>query len=177
MNERAIVHRAFLIAGAVMVALLFVAAFSLRLRPSGPAAIASSMGAEFLGTERVTFQSAMNDCGPAALTMLLNDRGAAVTEEELLSVMTLSEHGATMQQMADAAQRYGVMLTGWSLNADDLPSSQFPMILLLRRPHYIVADSVRDDMVFIRDPSVGRMRIAMAVLKKVWEGNALVLTD
>ena len=135
------------------------------------------MGAEFIGTERVTFQSTRNDCGPAALTMLLNDRGAVVTEEALLSCMTLSDRGASMQEMADAAARYGVRLTGWDLDPADLAARPFPMILLLRRPHYIVADSLREGMMFIRDPSVGRMRIALSALEKVWEGNALVITD
>jgi ABC-type bacteriocin/lantibiotic exporter with double-glycine peptidase domain len=51
------------------------------------------------------------------------------------------------------------------------------MLLWIRRDHFVlVTERAPDGMVTIVDPEVGRYRLSMRAFRRVWSGEALVLS-
>jgi ABC-type bacteriocin/lantibiotic exporter with double-glycine peptidase domain len=136
---------------------------------------AESISAEYLGDDGVVFQQASNDCGPSALKMLLDDAGIVVSRSEIERFVPLTEKGATMLDLRSAAQQKGVTLEGWKLSVDTLPDIRYPAILFIRKNHYIVADSIADNGLYARDPSIGRIWIPEKKISHIWNGEALLI--
>jgi ABC-type bacteriocin/lantibiotic exporter with double-glycine peptidase domain len=72
------------------------------------------------------------------------------------------------------AERKGLHAEGWRLTFSDFVNSTFPLLLFVRNDHFVVADSVRDHIVFLRDPSIGKVIIPAMELTRIWHGEALV---
>lgn len=136
---------------------------------------AKFISAEYLGDDGVVLQKASNDCGPSALKMLLDDAGIIVPQREIERLIPLTEHGATMLDLRSAAQQKGVTLVGWKLSVDTLPNIRYPAILFIRKNHYIVADSIADNGLYARDPSIGRIWIPEEKISHIWNGEALLI--
>lgn len=136
---------------------------------------AELMSAEYLGDDGVVLQKSSNDCGPSALRMVLDDAGIITSSSAIEQIVPLSKRGATMLDLRSAAKQLGLKLEGWKLSIDSLPSINFPAILFIRKNHYIVADSVVRNSVYVRDPSIGRLRIPIDNISNIWKGEALLI--
>lgn len=134
-------------------------------------------GAEYLGTEGVIFQEQRNDCGPAALAMLLAGAGQRIRREEILPHIVMTEKGTSMDELRRFAVSRGVMLEGWQLSIEELSQRRFPSILYIRQDHFVTADSISGGTVFLRDPALGRMKMTKEQLAKMWNGYALVIKE
>ncbi|MFZ4622366.1 MAG: cysteine peptidase family C39 domain-containing protein [Bacteroidota bacterium] len=155
--------------------ILIYTAFIIRQPDHYKKRAAEAISAEYLGDDGIVLQRSSNDCGPSALKMLLEDEGIIVARDELERLVPLTEHGATMLDLRSAAEREGLILTGWKLSTDTLPHISYPAILFIRKNHYIVADSVVNNFVYARDPSIGRIRIPLDRIPRVWNGEALLI--
>jgi ABC-type bacteriocin/lantibiotic exporter with double-glycine peptidase domain len=70
----------------------------------------------------------------------------------------------------------GLHAEGWRLTSKDFPSILFPALLFIHDDHYVVADSIWNDDVFVRDPAIGRLKIPKGKLTQIWKGEILLFT-
>ncbi len=129
---------------------------------------------EYLGRDGVVLQTTRNNCGPSALKMVLSSRGTNVPLQELESGIPLTEDGASMLALKDAAERYGVDAEGWKLAFDDLRTGPLPALAFVDRSHFVVVDSIVRHTVYLRDPGVGRLAVPEARFKERWSGETLI---
>lgn len=132
-------------------------------------------GTEYLGREGVFFQQEHNDCGCAALKMILDRFRIPVEYGALRERLPIGPEGTTMLSIKRLAEARGLGCEGWRLAIQDLPAIPLPAILLLRRKHFVVLETVRSEQCLtILDPVRGRLRISAGKLRSVWNGEALL---
>jgi ABC-type bacteriocin/lantibiotic exporter with double-glycine peptidase domain len=129
----------------------------------------------FLGKEKVVFQTNPNDCGICALKMMLDDYRIYSTFDEIRQGVGLTEHGVSVYAIKEFAARKGLIVNGWQLSLDELSRRQFPMILFVRKNHFVV-DSISNSNVFFRDPAIGRIQMNIKRLQDMWNGEAVIIS-
>lgn len=124
---------------------------------------------------RVVFQDRANNCGAAALKMILEHFGRTVSLDELERRLVLSSGGTSLQRLKEVAGEFGLYAEGWRLSQEDMARVRFPVVIFLRRSHFVVADSLElSGSLLVRDPAVGKIRFAAVELKNIWDGEVLV---
>jgi len=131
-------------------------------------------GTEYLGAEGVFFQRGSSDCGGAVLKMIFDRNGIKADYAEILRRLQTSTLGTAMLNMLDLARKEGLHCEGWRLAARDLPSIPLPAVLLLRRNHFVVLDSMDRNHVLLLDPARGRLRVSWRKLLSSWHGETLL---
>ena len=134
-------------------------------------------GGEYQGTEGVLMQSSYNDCGPAALQMIFDRYGISSTVEEIGRTVRLTGSGASMLSLKQMAELKGLHAEGWRLTLADLARASFPVMLFVHDDHFVVADSIYNNIVFIRDPAIGRIKMETCNLPKIWRGETLIVAQ
>ena len=132
-------------------------------------------GAQYLGSDGVELQHSSNDCGPTALKMVCDHYGVSATGEGLAREMKMVHQGVTLRQLERAAQGKGLACNARPATFSELSANVEPVIVLLRSHHFVVID--RTDtagFVFVRDPSLGRLRYPKKAFERAWTGLALV---
>ena len=130
------------------------------------------------GVEGVILQNSGNSCGLAALTMILEYHGIKISKGEMERKARLAPQGVSMLALKDLAQSFGLQATGWRLHFGDLKRVSFPAILFVENRHFVVLDSVGGgEVLFVRDPAIGRMKIPRRVLMNGWKGETLVFSN
>jgi ABC-type bacteriocin/lantibiotic exporter with double-glycine peptidase domain len=123
-------------------------------------------------------QDRTNNCGAAALKMVLDHFGCVVSLRDLESRLVSSGRGTSFQRLKEVAGEFGVQAEGWKLCQADLARVQYPIILCLRKKHFVVADSLSMSRVLsVRDPATGRVRISLETLADIWGGDALLFSS
>lgn len=122
-------------------------------------------------------QTAETDCGPACLTAMLRWHGRRVKLVDLRSDMDPGRDGSSGVVMRKTAQRWGLPLQAQLVDpqqlVDHLNELPLPLVLHLKRQHYVIADRLRGDHVEVMDPAVGRRRIARQQLAEDISGMVL----
>ena len=121
-------------------------------------------------------------CGAAALaTLLTYGLGDTVTEPEiLLSVLTLlskdeetlrKKQGLSLLDLQQVAHTRGHKAQGFRLAPEYLPQLQGPVIVFIRPrgyEHFAVLKGIRGDRVYLADPSLGNVRMAVTKFLDMW---------
>ena len=82
-----------------------------------------------------------------------------------------------MLMLKELAGREGLRAEGWRLSLKELLRARLPAILFINENHFVVVDSVSESGdVFMRDPALGKLKMAGAMLLKVWSGETLIFT-
>ena len=131
----------------------------------------------YLGSEEVIFQSRSNNCGVAALLMVLEHHGVKSLQQEIKQRAELLHRGTSLLALKELAKRADLEAEGWRLSFEDLKKIVFPAILFIENYHFIVVDSVDGrGVLFVRDPAVGRLAIPRRRMMEIWNGETLVIT-
>lgn len=135
-------------------------------------------GAEYLDLEGVTLQRSFNDCGPTALKMVCDYFAVPVTMEDLAREMNLDRRGATLRQLEKTAKEKGLSCEAKEIAFATLSTCREPAIVLQRNLHFIVVDRTdHAGFVYVRDPSLGRLRYSEKVFIQRWTGLALLFRN
>jgi ABC-type bacteriocin/lantibiotic exporter with double-glycine peptidase domain len=97
------------------------------------------------------------------------------TVQEIEQTIRLNEKGSTMLALKEMSELKGLHAEGWRLARKDFSNISFPALLFIHDDHYVVADSIWNDNVFVRDPAIGRLRIPKGKLAQIWKGEILLL--
>jgi ABC-type bacteriocin/lantibiotic exporter with double-glycine peptidase domain len=145
-------------------------------RPSSLGQLPSEVyaGGEYGGKEGVLMQTRDNNCGPAALKMIFDYYKIPSTIDEIERSIRLTDSGTTMLSLKRMAELKGLHSEGWRLTLNDFVNTSFPLLLFVHNDHFVVADSVCNRIVFLRDPAIGKVRIPTRELPQIWRGEALV---
>lgn len=128
-------------------------------------------------------------CGPAAMaTLMAYYFDDDVTEQEILLdiVQNLSpeefenrkSEGLSMLDLKNFAESRGYQAVGVKLDASALPKLRGPVMVYLETAefkHFAVFRGVREDRVYLADPSRGNIRMSVEHFMDEWPGIALVL--
>lgn len=157
-------------------------AFAMKAKMTDPASsyefAARQLGGTYLGTDGVVMQDRGNNCGPAALKMVLERHGKMIPLRELEKSVSACEGGWSMKALAEIAEQHGIRSTGWTLSVNDLCGKHLPAILFVENRHFVVVDSAdKGGFFFVRDPALGRLRFHWKALNRIWTGKALVFAE
>ncbi|MGA7160279.1 MAG: cysteine peptidase family C39 domain-containing protein [Bacteroidota bacterium] len=133
-----------------------------------------NQGGDNEGNVGVLLQTRSNNCGPTALQMVFNHYKIPCSVDEIERNVRMTENGTTMLALKQIADLKGLHAEGWRLTPEDFARSSFPLLLFVRNDHVVVADSICNEMVFLRDPAVGIVRMSTRSLSQAWRGEALV---
>lgn len=132
-------------------------------------------GAEYLGSEGVVFQAGRMNCGPTALKMVLDAFGIPSTLAEIEQKAGLTDRGTSMLTLKMVAESKGLRAEGWKYALEDFKAAPMPAIVFTHGNHFAVVDSLsKDGSVFLRDPAIGRLKMAKRKFLKVWNGETLI---
>ena len=119
------------------------------------------MSRRYLAPEVV--QTSAMDCGPAALTSLLNGFGVRVSYGRLREACQTDVDGTSIDTLETVANRLGLACEQIMLPVDHLlldESSAFPAIVVTEhlpgQTHFVVAWRRHGRLVQVMDPAVGR---------------------
>ena len=111
------------------------------------------------GRKGCSCKHSYNDCGPAALQMIFDYYKIPSTIDEIERNVRLTDNGTTMLSLKQMAELKGLHAEGWRLTFNDFLNSSFPLLLFVHNDHFVVADSICNHIVFLRDPAIGKVRI------------------
>jgi ATP-binding cassette subfamily B protein RaxB len=115
-----------------------------------------------------------NKCGIVALKLIFDHYGIASTLEEIEGKVVLNEKGTSMSALKQMAEIKGLHAEGWRFTLEGLLKTTFPVILFVNGNHYVVADSILNDTVFLHDPTLGKFLLPISELSKKWRGETLI---
>lgn len=136
--------------------------------------LARRIGGIYLGNQGVRIQTGINDCGPTSLQMIFDYYRIPGTIQEIEQTVSLNDKGSTMLALKEMSELKGLHAEGWRLTSKDFSNILFPALLFIHDDHYVVADSIWNDNVFLRDPAIGRLKISKGNLTQIWKGEILL---
>jgi uncharacterized protein len=128
-------------------------------------------------------------CGAAALATLIRYYfGDDVSEDRILAdilgsmtaedVLDREANGLSLLDLRLQAERMGYQAVGVQLTLPTLPRLTGPVIVHLEGDdyrHFAVLKGVREDRIYLADPSLGNVRRSVDRFAKEWSGIALIL--
>ncbi len=134
-------------------------------------------GAQFTGTEGVILQDKFNNCGPAAMKMVLMQFGIKTSLADIERLAGTDARGTSMLGLKQMAESCGLRAEGWRFVWEDFRKIDLPAILFVNGDHYVTAlEFIGKDTLILADPAIGKLKICQRNLKKIWKGETLVLS-
>lgn len=115
------------------------------------------------------------DCAVAALAMVARHHGRAIDLDELRRHVKLTERGATLLAVAEAAARLGFRSQAVRIGPDRLADVTLPAIAHLNDGHYAVLYQTSEGGVVVGDPASGVLTVSRAMFCRAWAGLLLLL--
>lgn len=133
--------------------------------------------AGWLSPRRVpmVFQNEAAECGLACMAMIAAFHGHRAGLRTLRQKYAVSMKGITLARLAEIADALNLRARAVRLELDDLASLDAPAILHWNLNHFVVLTRADRKHVWINDPAMGELRIAMAEAGRRFTGIALLL--
>jgi ABC-type bacteriocin/lantibiotic exporter with double-glycine peptidase domain len=135
---------------------------------------ASEAAIIWLGDEGIVRQRAADDCGVAALAMLMRGRGHDIQPEQLFASAAVPPGGLSLAEMSALARSHGLRLVPAALPRHVYGHLSPPWVAHLSWNHYVVVLAVEGGRVVVADPRAGRLSYEAAVFMRAWSGYALI---
>lgn len=135
--------------------------------------VARLSGEIYLDEVDVVRQATRYDCGVAALIMLISGHGGRLGVATDLVMLSRRQGELSFNDLVRAARVAGHPVRGVATSFARL--GDLPMPILVHFPgHFLVLDSLRDHAAYLRDPAVGRVRMADYAFRRRWSGHAII---
>lgn len=118
-------------------------------------------------------QTEQTECGIACLAMILAHHNHHVCLRDIRERSNLSSRGATLNDLIDVANGYGLRCRPLRLELDELRSLQVPCVLHWRLDHFVVLISASGKTAVIHDPAEGRRTVRWEELSRSFTGVAM----
>jgi len=119
-------------------------------------------------------RNAMVDCGPKSLEIILEQKHIKTSDQEMRTMISLGQQGATMEQLKEASERKGLAAWGVKVNTAQLRTLPSPFIVHIRPDHFVVVTNATKDKIEFTDPHKGNSYRTKEKFEKIWQGYALV---
>lgn len=127
-------------------------------------------------TAREFLQTSPTSCGPAALAYLLSYLGVETRESDLAPLVHIAAGGASLADLAAAAEARGLDAWGEKQNWAALVETPKPVLAHVRGDHYVVVLALADDdSVDVFDPAAGYRRVSKQAFLEAWQGHVLLV--
>jgi len=126
-------------------------------------------------------------CGSAALVTLLNNYlGLEVNEQQAMEGMLergekekiIERRGFSLLDMKRYVASLGVESAGFRAEVKDLMTLEHPAIVPIDYAgfkHFVVLRGIRDDLVYLADPSAGNIVLSVHEFATLWDRNTLFI--
>jgi ATP-binding cassette subfamily B protein len=114
-------------------------------------------------------------CGTTCLMMIARYYGKRFSSSRLRELAHVDRSGATLANLASAAEQLGFSTRGMRLEYDSLASVHHPCIVHWQGYHYIVVYKMDAKHVWVADPGLGLRKYTKEFFCKNWNGITLVV--
>lgn len=121
----------------------------------------------------VMIQMQNSDNGATALCMMLGYYKRFVPIEEMREFCIISRNGSSPDQIAEAAEHYGLDAEVEKVSVDQLCTMEFPVMIRWKRRYYALIKSIHKDVVTVVDPASGEYKIQMKKLEEEFTGTVI----
>ncbi len=116
-------------------------------------------------------------CGPESLSLVCQMLGVKVTAEEIAHMINLTEKGASMKDLADAAHKLGLKAVGRKIDIADLMKMRHPVIAHIKPDHFLVVEPISDSKLLLFENTLDKGPIVTAEqFRNIWDGYVLVIS-
>ena len=113
------------------------------------------------------------ECGAACLGIVLAYFGLTVPMEELRGACQVNRDGSSAADIAAAARRYGLHVTGWRKEPEALRTMKMPVIAHWELNHFVVLEGYRQGRWRVNDPAHGRVSVSEEAFAESFTGIVL----
>lgn len=98
--------------------------------------------------------------------------GYPVSFDDAIRACAPGPKGATLAQIAGAAERFGFKTLLARLSVRNLVRVNLPCIAYWKDSHFVIIEDVIGEVVYVADPSVGRVRYSVPEFLAGWSQQA-----
>jgi ATP-binding cassette subfamily C protein len=113
------------------------------------------------------------ECGAACLGVVLAHWGCWVPIEELRVACGVNRDGTSAADIVRAGKRFGLNITGWSKQIDELGDIALPSIVFWDFNHFVVLEGFGRDRFYLNDPANGRRTVSAETFSRSFTGIVL----
>ena len=121
----------------------------------------------------VVIQMRSGENGAAALSMMLGYYGKYVPMEDMREVCVSSRNGSSAEQMAEAAEHYGLEAKVETPSMEELQNMRFPLLVSWKKRYWCVVLSIRRGIVSIADPAKGEIKMTLQKFEELYNGKVV----
>ena len=121
----------------------------------------------------VMIQMQNSENGATALRMMLGYYKRFVPIEEMREICISSRNGSSPEQIAAAAEHYGLDAVTETISAEELRNRELPVMIRWKRRYYALIKSIRGDIVTVVDPARGIYKLEMKKLSELFTGTVI----
>ena len=115
------------------------------------------------------------ECGAACLGAVLGHFGRWIPIEELREACAVGRDGSTAADLSAAANRYGLVVSAWSKEPDELRELGLPAILFWEFNHFVVLEGFGPGVYYLNDPANGRRTVSEETFDQAFTGVVMVM--
>ena len=123
----------------------------------------------------IVLQHEEAECGAASLGTILSYYRRWVPIDELRKSCAVNRDGSTALDLAQAAQKYGLMVDAWRKEIDDLATMRLPAIIFWEFNHFLVLERIGKGKYYLNDPANGRRTVSKETFHHAFTGIILEL--
>lgn len=110
-----------------------------------------------------------SDCGPTCLKMIAKYHGKIFSIESLREKCFTTRQGTSIYDLSEAAENIGFRTLSAKIPFDKLIDHvPLPVILHIKKNHYVVLYKSTNKKIFIADPAIGKIEYTFEDFKKLW---------
>lgn len=111
------------------------------------------------------------DCGPTCLRIIAKYYGKLISLKEIRDFSETTRSGSNLLKLSEAAESIGFKTIGAKLNFHKLKNAPLPLIVHWDKNHFVVVYRIKNNKVYISDPSYGLISLSKEEFIGRWIGN------
>ncbi|SFM84495.1 ATP-binding cassette, subfamily B [Algoriella xinjiangensis] len=117
-------------------------------------------------------QPDLKDCGPTCIKIIAKYYGKSISLQSIRNISETTREGSSLLGLSDAAEQIGFRTIGVKISYNILKNEvPFPCIVHWNNSHFIVVYKIKNDKIYVSDPSYGLITYTSQEFIRNWIGN------